>query len=63
MASVRSQSRAAFLPVQPAGCLPPTAGLPEEVSHTKQALSAGYAFAAMNSLNRQEQGEDVKCFS
>lgn len=42
---------------------PPLAGLPEEVSHTKQALSAGYAVAAINSLDRRQEGTDVMCFS
>ena len=30
------------------------AGLPQEVSHTKQALAMGYAFLAINSLDRSE---------
>lgn len=43
------------------------AGLPHEVSHTKQAISQGYAFVAMNSLNREPGGPngttEGKCFS
>jgi hypothetical protein len=34
--------------------LPLSAGLPEEVSHTKQALALGYAFVAINSIDRSE---------
>lgn len=38
---------------------PPCAGLPEEVSHTKQALARGYAVIAINSKNRDF---DNRCF-
>ena len=41
-------------------------GLPEEVSHTKQALALGYAFVAINSLNRDKPGagdDQAMCFS
>ncbi|EFN56833.1 hypothetical protein CHLNCDRAFT_144401 [Chlorella variabilis] len=50
-----------FWPEQEA--CPECRGLPEEVSHTKQALAMGYAFAAINSLDRREKGKDIKCFS
>ena len=46
--------------------MPLAAGLPEEVSHLKQALALGYAFVAFNSLNRDPpgQGDDqAMCFS
>ena len=46
--------------------MPPAAGLPEEVSHLKQALALGYAFVAFNSLNRDTPGqgdEQAMCFS
>jgi hypothetical protein len=33
------------------------------VSHTKQALALGYAFAAMNSVNRASSGSDIRCFT
>ncbi|KAL4441476.1 hypothetical protein ABPG77_001980 [Micractinium sp. CCAP 211/92] len=40
-------------------------GLPGEVSHTKQALSLGYAVVAMNSLDRSNDPskETYRCFS
>ncbi|PRW51151.1 peroxisomal membrane 11A isoform A [Chlorella sorokiniana] len=45
---------------------PECRGLPEEVSHTKQALALGYAVVAINSLNRDPPGEGddaAMCFS
>lgn len=45
-------------------CPPPdphlSAGLPEEVSHTKQALARGYAVLAVDSRNRDF---DNRCYS
>jgi hypothetical protein len=40
--------------------LPPPAGLPEEVAHTKQCLSAGYAVLALMSRDREYR---ARCFS
>lgn len=39
-------------------CLP--AGLPEEVSHTKQALARGYAVLAVDSKDRDPMS---RCYS
>ncbi len=39
---------------------PLPAGLPEEVSHTKQALARGYAVLAVDSRNRDF---DNRCYS
>lgn len=76
MVNHRVWARLVTLPHLPCPSLhlttPPTTpcvrtGLPGEVSHAKQALSLGYAFAAINSLNRQKGGPDGdvegKCFA